>query len=236
MQLFYSENITGNIIILNEEESKHCGRVLRKKLHDEIEVIDGKGNYFKAVIIDENFKEVIAEIKETVSNWKVNNYSITIAMALSKNPERFEWFCEKAAEIGVNEIIPIVTTRTEKKQFKPERIQKILLSAIKQSGKALLPTIQPEISFKDFLKNNAKYSSYQKYIGWCETGLDIHLKNKYTKGYNAIILIGPEGDFTKEEVDVAITENYLPVSLGNSRLRMETAGIVACHIVNLLNE
>ena len=236
MQLFYSENITGNIITLNEEESKHCGRVLRKKLHDEIEVIDGKGNYFKAVIIDENFKEVIAEIKETVSNWKVNNYSITIAMALSKNPERFEWFCEKAAEIGVNEIVPLVTTRTEKKQFKPERVQKILLSAIKQSGKALLPVLQPEVSLKQFFKDSTQYSQHEKYIGWCETGLETHLKNQYTKGKNVVILIGPEGDFTKDEVDMAISENYKPISLGNSRLRMETAGIVACHIVNLLNE
>jgi 16S rRNA (uracil1498-N3)-methyltransferase len=166
----------------------------------------------------------------------VNNFKVVIAMALSKNPDRFEWFCEKATEIGVDEIIPVITERTEKRQFKPERIQKILLSAMKQSGKALLPKLHEVLTFSALIKKTENYSNYNKFVGWCETGEEQHLKHLYEKGNNAFILIGPEGDFTKQEVDHALQHNFQPVSLGNSRLRMETAGVVACHIVNLGNE
>ncbi len=236
MQLFFSQNILDNIITLDEEESKHCTKVLRKKAGDEIEVVDGKGNYYIATISEDNFKSVTAVVKETILNWKVNHFKVVIAMALSKNPDRFEWFCEKATEIGVNEIIPVVTERTEKRQFKPERIQKILLSAMKQSGKALLPKLYDVVTFSELIKQTENYSDFDKFIGWCETGEEKHLKHLYNKGNNAYILIGPEGDFTKQEVTAATMQDFQPVSLGKSRLRMETAGVVACHIVNLGNE
>lgn len=236
MQLFYSENIIDNLIALDEEESKHCTKVLRKKVGDSIEVVDGKGNYYTATVAEDNFKAVTAVVNSTTRNWRVNNYKIVMAMALSKNPDRFEWFCEKATEIGVDEIYPVVTERTEKRQFKPERIQKILLSAMKQSGKALLPKLHDVVDYSALVKQSENYNNHQKFIGWCETGEEKHLKHLYEKGSSTFILIGPEGDFTKQEVDMAIAHHFQPVSLGNSRLRMETAGVVACHIVNLGNE
>jgi 16S rRNA (uracil1498-N3)-methyltransferase len=159
MQLFFSENIIDNIITLDEEESKHCTKVLRKKTGDAIEVVDGKGNYYVATIAEDNFKSVSAVVKDTLPNWKVNNFKVVIAMALSKNPDRFEWFCEKATEIGVDEIIPVITERTEKRQFKPERIQKILLSAMKQSGKALLPKLHEVLTFSALIKHTENYSN-----------------------------------------------------------------------------
>lgn len=236
MQLFFSQNISDNLITLDEEESKHCTKVLRKKVGDSIEVVDGNGNYYKAIIAEDNFKSVTASIQATIKNWKVNNYKVLIAMALSKNPDRFEWFCEKVTEIGVDEIFPVVTERTEKRQFKPERIQKIMLSAMKQSGKALLPKLHDVVTFSELMQQAENYNNYQKFIGWCETGEEKHLKHLYEKGCNAFVLIGPEGDFTHEEVQNAVAKHFQPVSLGNSRLRMETAGVVACHIVNLGNE
>jgi len=236
MQLFFSQNIFDNIITLDEEESKHCTKVLRKKIGNTIEVVDGKGNYYIATIAEDNFKSVTAVVNEIMLHWKVNNFKVVIAIALSKNPDRFEWFCEKATEIGVDEIIPVITERTEKRQFKPERIHKILLSAMKQSGKALLPKLHELVAFSELIKQAEHYRNFEKFIGWCETGEEKHLKYLYNKGNNAFVLIGPEGDFTKQEVDAAIIQNFQPVSLGSSRLRMETAGIVACHIVNLENE
>jgi 16S rRNA (uracil1498-N3)-methyltransferase len=236
MQLFFSEIILDNVITLDEEESKHCTKVLRKKVGDTIEVVDGKGNYYTATIAEDNFKAVMAVVKSTTKNWRVKNYKIAIAMALSKNPDRFEWFCEKATEIGVDEIFPVVTERTERRQFKPERIHKILLSAMKQSGKALLPKLHDVVDYSMLIKQSGKYNHYQKFIGWCETDEGKHLKHLYEKGNSTLVLIGPEGDFTKQEVDMAIARHFQPVSLGHSRLRMETAGVVACHIVNLGNE
>jgi len=210
--------------------------VLRKKQGDEIEVVDGKGNYFRASVTDANFKKTEATIIEKTERWHVQPYSVSIAISLSKNPDRFEWFCEKATEIGVNEIIPLIAERTESRKLKVERIHKILISAMKQSGKALLPELKKETQLSDFLKSMQQYNQHEKFIGWCEIGEEQLLKNLYQKGSNALILIGPEGDFTKDEVDVAIQNEFVPVSLGKSRLRLETAGIVACQIVNLLNE
>jgi 16S rRNA (uracil1498-N3)-methyltransferase len=236
VQLFFSQNITGNKIILDEDESRHCIKALRKKTGDVIEVVDGRGNYFVASIIDDNIKKTIAVINETKNNWNALPCKISIAIAIAKNPVRFDWFCEKATEIGINEIIPLITERTEKRKINTERIRRILISAMKQSGRALLPGLKAEMLFHDFLTTTNNYSAYQKFIGWCETGEEQHLKNLYRKGNDVLLLIGPEGDFTNEEVNVAELNNFIPVSLGKSRLRLETAGIVACHIVNLLND
>lgn len=236
MQLFYSENIDNNTIVLNEEESRHCGKVLRKKNGDIIEVVDGKGNYYEAIIIDENYHKVVASIYERISNWKVKPYQVSLAVAVAKNHDRFEWLCEKVTEIGVNTIIPIITERTELQQIKKERLEKILLSAMKQSGKSLMPVLQKPIFLNNFLQGIAEYNNHQKFIGWCETDESVHLKNLYQTNENALILIGPEGDFTDSEVTLAQQQGFKAVNLGSSRLRLETAAIVACHIVHLCNE
>lgn len=236
MQLFYSENIDSNTIILNEEESRHCGKVLRKKNGDTIEVVDGKGNYYRCIITDEHYQKVVAAIHERIKNWQVKPYQVSLAVAVAKNHDRFEWLCEKVTEIGVNTIIPIITERTELKQIKIERLEKILLSATKQSGKSLMPTIQKPISFNDFLQNLNAYKNHNKFIAWCETDESVHLKNLYQANQDAIILIGPEGDFTDNEVAEAQKQEFMAVNLGSNRLRLETAAVVACHIVNLMNE
>jgi 16S rRNA (uracil1498-N3)-methyltransferase len=236
MQLFYSNQISKTDIILDEEESKHCVKVLRKRAGDIIQVVDGKGNYYEAIINDDNNKKTVARIQFTIANWNVKSFRICMAVSLAKNPDRFEWFCEKATEIGVNEIIPLIAERTEKRKLNTARIEKILLSAMKQSGKALLPVLKKEVLLVDLLKNINAYNDYQKFIGWCETGDEKHLKKMYRKGNDVLMLIGPEGDFTRDEVNAAVQHNFIPVSLGKSRLRLETAGIVACHIVNLLND
>jgi len=210
--------------------------VLRKKTGDEIEVVDGKGNYFRASIADDNFKKASAIIIEKTERWHVQPYRVSVAISLAKNNDRFEWFCEKASEIGVNEIIPLIAERTESRKLKTDRIHKIIISAMKQSGKALLPELKNEIALKDFYNTIRQYAEHQKFMGWCETGEEQHLKNLYQKGNDVLILIGPEGDFTNDEVDAAIQKGFIPISLGKSRLRLETAGIVACQIVNLLNE
>lgn len=236
MQLFFSDAINGNTIILNEEESKHCGKVLRKKNGDLIEVIDGKGNYYEAIITDENFKKVVAEIQHNIQQWQVKPYKVALAVAITKNVERFDWLLEKISELGVNHIIPLITERTETHKIKRERLEKILLSGIKQSGKALLPKLYAPIKFSNFIQSVELFKEYEKYIAWCEADTSQHLKSLYHSGKNALVVIGPEGDFTEKEIIMAQRENFKSVSLGNNRLRVETAAMVACHIVHLCNE
>lgn len=236
MQLFFSDTIEGDTIFLNEEESKHCGKVLRKKNGDMIEVIDGKGNYYQAIIADENYHKVTANIHKTIHQWHVKPYEVAMAVAIAKNPDRFEWLCEKITELGVHHIIPIITERTEAQKIKRERVEKILLSATKQSGKSLLPKLHEPIQFVDFIKNTKAYSHFEKYIAWCETSETQHLQHLYHKEKNVLLVIGPEGDFTEKEILLAIEQQFVTVSLGESRLRLETAAMVACHIVHLCNE
>jgi 16S rRNA (uracil1498-N3)-methyltransferase len=211
-------------------------RVLRKRIGDTIQVVDGKGRYYEAIINTYDGKNLTAKIQHIVTHWNIKPYRIAMGVALTKNPDRFEWFCEKATEIGINEIIPLITERTESRKLNIARIEKILLSAIKQSGKALLPELKGEMILGDLLNSISAYHHYQKFIAWCETKKTQHLKRLYQKGNDALILIGPEGDFTQEEINAATQHKFTSVSLGRERLRSETAAILACHIVNLLND
>ncbi len=233
MQLFFSQNISGEKIFLDEEESKHCAKVLRKKAGDAIEVIDGKGNYYRAAVSLADFRKTEAIIQERFSNWNVPDYKLSIAIAPTKNAERFEWFCEKACEIGVYRIIPLLTARTERNTIKPERIRKIFISAVKQSGKALLPELKDAFTFNELI-NISSETHAQKFIAWCETNREQHLKKRYKPGKDSLLLIGPEGDFTPAETALAQSNGFETVSLGNNRLRTETAGVFACSMVNLL--
>ena len=230
MQLFYLENPKDEII-LSAEESKHATKVLRKKEGDVLSFTDGKGNLYKAEITVADSRKCRLKVVSTEQKEKQHNYHLHIAIAPTKNMDRFEWFLEKATEIGIDEITPIICSRSERKVIKTERCNRILLSAMKQSLKFHLPKLNEAISLNDFLKQDYEGA---KYIAHCEDGEKKELKivNK-TEKY--LILIGPEGDFSPKEIDLALHNQFKAVSLGTSRLRTETAGIVAVHTLNLKN-
>jgi 16S rRNA (uracil1498-N3)-methyltransferase len=233
MHLFYTPDLNGNLYTLNEIESKHCVRVLRLDIDDQIQLIDGKGGFFTAKIIDSNPKKCIVEIIDTKTEFGKKNHYLHIAIAPTKNIDRFEWFLEKATEIGINEITPLLCEHSERKAIKSERLEKIIVSAIKQSIKAYKPKLNELTKYKDFINQN---TTCVKYIAHCEENKKTLLKNAYPKNESAIILIGPEGDFSPEEIELAKQNKFIEISLGESRLRTETAGVVACHTINLIND
>ena len=234
MQLFYTPDISGDTYKLNEEESKHIVRVLRLKCNDTLTLTDGKGSMFKAQIINDNPKGVIVSIIEHIKNFEKRNYKLILAVAPTKNIDRFEWFIEKATEIGVDKIVPLLCEHSERKCIKNERVEKIITSAVKQSLKAYHPELSEMCRFKDFVKSQLPED---RFIAHCEEEKDkVLLKNVIELKKDVVILIGPEGDFTKEEITLARENGFRDVSLGNSRLRTETAAVVACHTVALINE
>jgi len=232
MQLFYAPELKGEFHTLEEQESKHCIKVLRKKAGDTINLTDGKGNMFLAELTNENSRRCELKVIETKREYGKRNYHIHLAVAPTKNINRYEWFLEKATEIGVDEITPVLCQRSERKVVKPDRLSKVITAALKQSVKAYHPILNDVIKLKDLIK---KDYSEQKFIAYVEEGEHPSLQSVYTKGKDALILIGPEGDFSPEEVSLALKNGFVTVSLGNSRLRSETAGITACHTLALLN-
>ena len=208
-------------------------RVLRLQAGDELEVVDGAGGYYLAVVTNPHPKHCEFEIKETITEYGKRDYRLHIAIAPTKNIERLEWFIEKCTEIGVDEITPLLCRFSERKIIKPERLEKIIVSAAKQSLKAYFPILNPMCSFRDFIQQT---TVSQKFIAHCYEQDKQLLQQVYQKSSDAVILIGPEGDFSPEEVQAAIQHQFQPVSLGSSRLRTETAGVVACHTVALMNE
>jgi len=228
MQLFYLENLE-NEIILSAEESKHATKVLRKKEGDILNFTDGKGAFYKAEITVADSRKCRLKVVNTEQKEKQHNYHLHIAIAPTKNMDRFEWFLEKATEIGIDEITPIICSRSERKVIKTERCNRILLSAMKQSLKFHLPKLNEAISFNDFLKKDFQCN---KYIAHCEQGNKTELGKENTE-QSTLVLIGPEGDFSASEIEIAIKNQFKAVSLGTSRLRTETAGLVAVHTINL---
>lgn len=228
MQLFYLEN-PQNEIILSAEESKHSIKVLRKKEGDILNFTDGKGMFYKAKIILADSRKCKLQVVSREQKSKNHNYYLHIAIAPTKNIERFEWFLEKATEIGIDEITPIICFHSERKTIKKERASRILLSAIKQSLKYHLPKLNETTSLKNFLKQDLLG---KKYIAHCEDGkkYDLKSENKFEK---VTILIGPEGDFSIEEIELAKAQKFKEISLGVSRLRTETAGIISAHTINI---
>ncbi len=233
MHLFYTSEIFFPFHTLNEEESKHCIKVLRLTKGDKLFLTDGKGAFCEAVIINPSLKACEINIIHQSKNYGKKDFYLSIAIAPTKNSERFEWFLEKATEIGIDEITPLICRFSERKEIKTERLNKVILSAMKQSLKAYLPLLKPVQPFKDFIFNPFRGD---KFIAYCSDADKNLLSKIVKKGRNVLIMIGPEGDFSDEEVNMAIAEGFIPVSLGESRLRTETAGIVACHTVNLINQ
>ena len=228
MQLFYIQNPESEII-LSAEESKHATKVLRKKEGDILNFTDGKGIFYTAEITVADARKCRLKIVSTEQKAKQHNYHLHIAIAPTKNMDRFEWFLEKATEIGIDEITPIICSRSERKVIKTERGNRILLSAMKQSLKYHLPKLNEAISLTDFLKSNVDGA---KYIAHCEKSDKLELRKENAEE-KTLILIGPEGDFSSTEIEMALKNQFKAVSLGTSRLRTETAGIVAVTTINI---
>lgn len=234
MQVFYAPGIDGKQYFLDERESAHCIRVLRMKKNTPVKLIDGRGNLYDGVISDPDPKACQISIENVVHGFEKRPYFLHLAISPLKNPERFEWFIEKSVEIGVDEITPVICKNSEKKSVKKERINNIIVSAMKQSLKASVTKFNETESFTDLIKRPHKGL---KLIAHCSGNFEkISIGRIYTSGSDAMILIGPEGDFFDEEIAMAINSGFSSVHLGNSRLRSETAGVAACHSIYLLNQ
>ncbi len=215
-----------------EGEAIHCRQALRKTVGEQIFVTDGKGRAFKTTIVSMGKKRIDCHITDEIQLSKSRSYQIHIAIAPTKNISRFEWFLEKATELGIDTITPILCQRSERKVIKPERLEKILISAMKQSLKSTLPVLKPLQSLKDFVSQDF---SGQKMIGHLEDENTKLLSKVYDKGSNVNIMIGPEGDFSPDEIKLAMGNGFMPISLGDYRLRTETAGISAVQFVHFCN-
>ncbi|MFD0795707.1 16S rRNA (uracil(1498)-N(3))-methyltransferase [Mucilaginibacter litoreus] len=234
MQLFYTPDIDPKLpqYFLSEEESKHAVRVLRLSAGDEVTLIDGKGGLYKAQITGAHPKRTILKINSVTTGYNQRNHYLHIAIAPTKNLDRIEWFLEKATEIGIDEISLIICQRSERKEAKVERLDKIITSAIKQSIKAYHPILNAPVTLSQFIKQPFKG---HKFIAHCAEGDKAGLAQSFEKHGRYLILIGPEGDFSPPEVDMALQNGYKAITLGESRLRTETAALEACFEVNFLN-
>ena len=238
MQLpfFFTEPLSApeTSVTLNDENSKHIVQVLRMQGGEQIKLTDGLGNIYSAAITDARKKKCTVEITET-NIVKPPGKNVCIAISPVKNNSRFEWFLEKATEIGVSEIVPLVCTRTENRHFRYDRMHSILISAMLQSQQAWLPKLHEPIKFADYIEA-LKTKAAGKFIAHCEESDRKSLKSELKPNQHLTLLIGPEGDFSPKEIQMALENKFIPVTLGATRLRTETAAIVACHSVNFVNE
>ena len=234
MQLFYNPTIqeSQTSFVFDKEESKHIIKVLRKKEGDFLFVTNGLGVLFQTEITIASDNKCTVKII-SFEKQEAPKFKLHLVVAPTKMNERYEWFLEKATEIGIQEITPIICEHSERKVIKTDRFQKIVESAMKQSLHYYLPKLNPPISFKEYIKTPKQG---QLFIAHCEETNKKSLKKELITGQNTTILIGPEGDFSSHEIQLAIDHNFIPVSLGNTRLRTETAAIVACHSVAFANE
>ena len=234
MQLFYNATINEvtETFTFDREESKHIIKVLRKKDGDILFVTNGLGFLFKTEIVLASDSKCTVQIV-SFEKASIPKFNLHLVVAPTKMNDRYEWFLEKATEIGVQEITPIICDRSERKVINMERFEKILLSAIKQSNALYLPKLNPAISFKEFVKNK---NTGLQLIAHCEETDKKTLKSVLQPNTDITVLIGPEGDFSDKEITLALAQNYIPVTLGNTRLRTETAAVVACHSVVFFNE
>ena len=237
MELFYAYEADGRSCRLDADESGHCVRVLRHRAGDEIHVIDGLGTMYRCRLTDDNPKGAEAEVLEAFPGWGGHPYRLTVACCPTKNNDRFEWFVEKATEVGVDCIIPVIGERSERRVYKTDRALRIALSATKQSLKSRIPEIAEPVSVKDFIHRSG---SSLKLIAYCFEGdtkrISIQEALRNYDGKDVTVLIGPEGDFSPEEARLAVEQGYIPVHLGSSRLRTETAAVLAATAVYLAFE
>ena len=235
MQLFFHPDVSeGDVeVVFPKEESRHIMKVLRKKEGDVLHLTNGKGWIFTTEVISAQTKSCVGRITASEKQ-KPLPYSLHLAVAPTKMNDRYEWFLEKATEIGISEITPVICEHSERKVFKNERFERVIQSALKQSLHAYFPVLHEPLAFSDFLKEKLPQ---EKFIAHCEETSDKNLLSKELKPQTEVlVLIGPEGDFSSEEIIAAKEAGFKAVSLGNSRLRTETAAVVACHTVALINE
>ena len=249
MELFYSRDIEGGTCRLDQDESGHCIKVLRHRCGDEISVIDGCGTLYRCRITDDSHKGVEATVLSCEEGWGSHPYRLHLAVCPTKNNDRYEWFAEKACEIGFDELSPVIGEHSERKVLKVQRVEKILVSAAKQSLKALIPVVNEPVSVKEFIGRYGTDSSADtagplKMIAYCFEDENIPRRSimevleEYEKTHGPdegeiIILIGPEGDFSRNEAEMALAAGFIPVHLGASRLRTETAALTAASAVYL---
>lgn len=232
---FFAPDIE-NTLRLPEGESGHAIRVLRRRPGDEVEVVDGRGMLFRCRLVDDNHKGASITIVEREELPKVWTPSITVAVAPTKNMDRMEWLVEKLVEIGIDRFVPLKCERSERKELKVERIEKIAVSAMKQSLKAILPRIDATTPFKAFMAECAAMEA-QRFVGYCDENTPRQLLARaYAPGNDVVLMIGPEGDFSPAEIQLAIASGFNAVTMGDNRLRTETAALVAADTIHIVNQ
>lgn len=232
MQLFYGYK-EGDRVMLSEDESKHAVKVLRKSVGDELNVFDGKGNLYTGRIVDNHPKHCGITIDNVEENWGALPYSFHLAIAPTKNMDRLEWLVEKAVEIGISRITPLLCEHSERKVLKPARLERILLSATKQSLKGTLPQLDELTAFKEFIQQQ---NGMPTFIGYCGEGIKSPLHQKMREhGSSVCVMIGPEGDFSPAEFEAALKAGIQGITLGDQRMRTETAGLAAVHTAHLVH-
>lgn len=240
MELFYSNKISEGLCRLDQDESGHCVKVLRHRSGDEISVIDGCGGLHRCRIISDSPKGVEAIVLDSTADWGGHPYRLHMAVCPTKNNDRYEWFAEKACEIGLDEISPVIGEHSERRVLKTARIEKILVSASKQSLKAAVPVVHEPVSVKDFIlahgRSGLPSNDVLRLIAYCFEDEKVPRRSikevlSGFEGSEIVVLIGPEGDFSRAEAELALAEGFIPVHLGNSRLRTETAALTAVSAV-----
>ena len=234
MHIFYTPDIQPHhhAFILNEEESKHAVRVLRLTTGQQLQLVDGTGGYYTAVITDAHPKRTVLEILTVDTAYGKRPYYLHVALAPTKSIDRVEWFVEKATELGVDEITPLICDHSERTVVKEERLQKVAVAAMKQSQRAYLPKINPAVRFGALMDREV---AGKRFIAHCADGEKLRLGSLLQPGEAAVILIGPEGDFSTNEIATALSNGYHPITFGQARLRTETAALVACMEMHLLH-
>ncbi len=234
MHVFYTPDINNDVnYTLDIDEARHCIKVLRIRKGSRIILVDGRGGYYEAELTDTDIKECRVRILKHIGDYGKRDYKVHLAIAPTKNISRFEWCIEKATEMGVDEITPIVCEHAERTKVKTERLERIIVASMKQSVKAYKPTLNSITKFDDFIESASLETGY---IAHCYKSSKQPLKIAYKKGNDAILMIGPEGDFSMGEIERATAKGYTEVLLGNERLRTETAGVLAIHTIHLVNQ
>jgi len=233
MQIFYCGEISNGKALFSREESRHCLKVLRMRDGEEITFTDGRGNLYQGVINEADPSAMSATVTSVIHDYGKREYRLHIAISPLKNDDRLEWFIEKAVETGIDEITPLLCARTEKSRIRRERLEGLILSAMKQSVKSYLPQLNNPVLFNDFIPG--VYAG-KRIIASCDPAVErMPVTSSFSRGDDVVMMIGPEGDFTAEEVTAALQAGFQPVHIGPSRLRTETAGVVACCSVYLSN-
>lgn len=234
MNLFYIPDSTDNLVELPPDEARHCVQVLRHGVGDIIHWVDGKGTFFRGPIVEASKRTCKVQVQERIAGFGHRPFRLHLAVAPTKQIDRLEWLLEKATEIGVDEITLLLCAHSERRQLRVDRLEKVLVAAMKQSLKACLPILHDLTPFAPFVRQLPATS--QGFIAYVDTEQTQHLKDRCQAGRDVCILIGPEGDFHPDELQLALDQGFQQVSLGPSRLRTETAGMVACTIANVVNQ